>query len=221
MNPVNSFSDESIKPYSDAGLNNSYNLLFCDKIDLYKSAVQSTDYPWDTLLSGNSNPTQLNAIATDETLETRQQLLAYNQLLAKGFSVNSKVLLGVIIEVALANGLDVLAAFNDGTCRYINHMEHLLVWDAQTVESNQLVGQLFSDSMAVVKRIGPWDQVRTSFPGAGMVKLSFLVSDGLYFGQGPFGALQNDTLAGPVINSATRLMTYLVEQRIATNKVTV
>ena len=214
MNSINLSSGKSIKPYKDEGLNRIYGLLFCDNIDLYKSDSQSADYPWDTLLSDNPDPSKLTAIATDNTLETRHKLLAYNWLLAKGFPVTSKILLGVVIEVALEDGLDVLAAYSDGTCRYINHAESLLVWEAPTDQSSQLVRQLFSDSLNVVNRIGPWDQERTTFPGQGMVKLSFLVSDGLYFGQGPFSVFQNDPMAGLVIDSATRLMTYLIEQRI-------
>ncbi|MBD2756354.1 hypothetical protein [Spirosoma validum] len=208
---MNSIQNTPISPYRDSSLNKIYNLLFCDTIDLYKTESQSSEYPWDTLLSDNPEPGQLAAIASDESLETRQQILAYNLLLAKGFPINTKELLGVIIEVPLADGLDVLAAFNDGTCRYINHAEKLLVWDTQTNESSHLVNQLFSDSLAVVSKIGPWEQERTPFPGEGMIKMTFLVSDGLYFGQGPFGALQADPMAGPIINSAIRLMSYLID----------
>ncbi|GAB4011122.1 hypothetical protein GCM10028808_23800 [Spirosoma migulaei] len=214
MNPMNLSSINSIKPYHDAGLNKLYGLLFCDSTDLYKSATQPTGYPWDTLLAENPDLGTVQAISVDETLETRPQILAYNLLLAKGFPVHAKELLGVIIEVAVGDGLDVLAAFKDGTCRYINHTEKLLVWDTQTDKSNQLVSQLFASSMTVVHRIGLWDQGRTSFPTAGMIKLTFLVSDGLYFGLGPFDALQRDPMAGPVIQSAVQLMTYLVDQAI-------
>ena len=211
MNPI-SFSTQAIKPYSDAGLNKIYNLLFGDSIDLYKSETQSTGYPWNTLLSNSPEQEQLMAITADETLEARQKILAYNLLSRQGFPIDAKVLLGVVIEVGLDDGLDVLAAFNDGTCRYINHTERLLVWETQTEQSNHLVNQLFSNSISVVSRIGPWNQERTPFPGQGMIKLTFLVSDGLYFGQGPLDALQNDPMAGPVIHAAIQLMTYLIDQ---------
>ena len=211
---MNLSSVNAIKPYHDAGLNKIYGLLFCDSADLYKSDTQPAGYPWNILLADNPDLDKLQAITVDETVETRPRILAYNLLLAKGFPVHAKELLGVIIEVAVGDGLDVVAAFSDGTCRYLNHSEKVLVWDTQTDKSNQLVSQLFSDSMNVVNRIGPWDQGRTSYPTEGMIKLSFLVSDGLYFGQGPFGALQNDPMAGPVINSAVQLMTYLIDQAV-------
>ncbi|WP_420147212.1 hypothetical protein [Spirosoma sp.] len=212
MNLVSTSSENTIQPYRNPGLNKIYNLLFCDNVDLYKSETQSADYPWSILLSDSPDPKALMAVAADGSLESRQKMLAYNRLLAKGFPINSRVLLGVIIEVGLADGLDVLAAFHDGTCRYINHSENVLIWDTQTEQSNQLVSQLFADSIGVVSRIGPWDKERTTFPGQGMVKLTFLVSDGLYFGQGPFSVLQNDAMGGPVINSGIQLMSYLIDQ---------
>jgi len=41
--------------------------------------------------------------------------------------------------------------------------------------------------------------------------MTFLVSDGLYFGEGPFGALQQDRMAGPVLAKATQLLQRAVE----------
>ncbi|MVM41043.1 hypothetical protein GO730_30635 [Spirosoma sp. HMF3257] len=214
MNPTNLFSKKSINPYKNEALNKIYGLLFCDNLDLYKSQTQSTAYPWNILFAESPDPGQLVAMTTDNTLETRHKLLAYHLLVSSGFPVNSKVLLGVVAEVALPDGLDVLAVFSDGTCRYINHSEKLLAWDVQTEQSNQLVQQLFSHSIKVVDQIGPWDKGRTSFPDQEMIKLTFLVSDGLYFGQGPLSALMNDRMAGPVIHSAIQLMGYLINQTV-------
>ena len=116
----------------------------------------------------------------------------------------------MIIEVGLDEGLDVLAAYEDGTARYINHSEKMIVWDAPTQESNDLIADLLAASRTVVDRIGPWDGPRREPPTMGNVRLSFLVSNGLYFGEGPFAALAQDPMAAPVINSATQLMNFLV-----------
>ena len=116
------------------------------------------------------------------------------------------------MEVALPEGLDVLAAFADGSARYINHAEKLLIWENRTVESNQLIGQLFNESITVVNKIGPWEDARRPFPVDEMVRLSFLVADKLYFGEGPFDVLTNDPMGGPVIDAATKLMAYLTTQ---------
>jgi hypothetical protein len=116
----------------------------------------------------------------------------------------------VIIEVGLDEGLDVLAAYEDGSARYINHSEKLIVWDATTDESNRLIADLFASARTVVDRIGPWDGTRRPPPTTSNIRLTFLVSNGLYFGEGPFDVLAQDPMAGPVINRATELMNFLV-----------
>jgi len=44
------------------------------------------------------------------------------------------------------------------------------------------------------------------------VRISFLVTDGLYFGEGPINVLFSDALAAPALSSATALMQYLVNR---------
>jgi hypothetical protein len=108
--------------------------------------------------------------------------------------------------------LDVLAAYEDGSARYINFSGKLIVWDMATPESEALVTNLFNAAEAVVASIGPWDQPRRPAPLTGVIRLNFLVSDGLYFGEGPFEILQTDPLGGPVIGAAVKLMSYLIHQ---------
>jgi hypothetical protein len=204
-------SGKSINPYKNEGLNKIYNLLFCDNIDLYSSESKSLSYPWDVLFSKKPDIEKLKAITIDETLDSRQKILAFHLLLSLHKATDEKELLGVIIEVGLQEGLDVLAAFKDGTARYINHSEKMLIWETRTDQSDQLISKLFADSRNVVNRIGPWDKERKPFPANGMIRLTFLVSDGLYFGEGPFEVLEKDAMGGPVINSATQLMIYLTK----------
>ena len=64
-----------------------------------------------------------------------------------------KELLGVIVEVSLPGGLDVLAAFKDGTARYINYAEKMLVWETQTPGSTALINKLFPDSRQLLNRL--------------------------------------------------------------------
>ena len=129
-----------------------------------------------------------------------------------------KEILSVIIEVGLPEGLDVVAAFKDGSARYINYSGKLIIWETRTNESDELISQLFSDSMDVVNKIGPWTEARRPAPTAGNIRLSFIVSDGLYFGEGPFEVLQNDPMGGPVIADAIKLMSFLIDQPAPSEK---
>ncbi len=212
------FTDSLPKPYHDASLNLIYNLLFCDHIGLYKqNSTQQDHYPWSTLFSEKSNISDLEKIIDDDKAESRVKILAYNLLRERGEHVNTKKLLGVIVEVGLDQGLDVLASFRDGGARYINHTGKMIIWETSNATSEAFTNQLFADSENIVKQIGPYDKPRRPHPVRGMVRLTFLVSDGLYFGEGPITFMFNDTLAGPALMSATKLMQFLTENAIVSH----
>ena len=201
-------------PYQNESLNLIYNLLFCDDIELFKANSQDhAIYPWNVLFSSNGNREELVKIMDDDKAESRIQILAANKLRTRGELLDYQALLGMIIEVGMDEGLDVIAAYGDGTARYINYSEKLIVLEAQTEQSNALIDDLFNCGNEVIQKIGPWDKPRLPFPPAGQVRLTFLVSDGLYFGQGPFDVLAEDPMGGPVIGAAAELMKHLTEYK--------
>lgn len=175
---------------------------------------QKNTYPWNYLLAAQPDKAQLQEVMEDQTLETRHKILAANLLLRMGISLK-KELFAAIIEVAVEEGLDVVAAYKDGTARYLNHSEKMIFWDTKTVQSTALIQQLFSASGEVVQQIGPWKKARLPFPSGGKTRLSFLVSDGLYFGEGLFDALYKDPKGRPVIDAAIALMTFLIDQNLS------
>ena len=212
MGLLDLFSKKSAGPYQDEGLNHVYELLFCDNLSLYQKDTPPTEYPWTVLLAATPTAAKLRTLAADTALEARPRLLAYRQLATLGEPLGPPELLGVVVEVALPGGLDVLAAFADGGARYFNQAGKLLVWETSTPESEQLLAQLFAVSRQVVSQIGPWHEKRLPPPTNGLVRMTFLLSDGLYFGQGPFDTMQTDPLGAPVIAAATQLLVYLTEQ---------
>jgi hypothetical protein len=200
-------------PYKDSSINLIYNLLFCDNIDLYKDNTKTPyTYPFEILFSETSTISDLQKIIDDTSSDTRLKIFAYNKQHANGHKPNKKELLAVIVEVGLDKGLDVLASFNDGTARYINQTEKILVWETTDEKSNELTKDLFLNSQNIVNQIGAWDKPRQPAPTKGNVRITFLVSDGLYFGEGPIDILFNDQMASPALTSATQLMKYLTEK---------
>lgn len=210
----------SIDPYKDSSTNFIYNLLFCDNLNLYKEKKeQPYTYPFDILFSETSSITDLQKIIDDKNSDPRIKILAYNRQLAIGHKPTKKELLAVIIEVGLDEGLDVLASFNNGTARYINHTGKILVWETTEDEAaNKITKDLFASSQNIVNQIGVWDKPRKPNPTKGNVRITFLVSDGLYFGEGPMNVLFNDPMASPALTKATELMQYLTQKSLDTNK---
>lgn len=203
-------------PYKDSSTNFIYNLLFCDNLELYKSNTQPPySYPFDVLFAATSTATDLQKIIDDTDADPRIKVLAYNKQRATGHKSNKKELLAVIVEVGLDDGLDVLTSFNDGTARYINQTGKVLVWETTTdTKANELTQDLFAKSQQIINQIGPWDKPRKSHPAKGNTRITFLVSDGLYFGEAPTDVLFTDELASPALTTATQLMQYLTEKSL-------
>ena len=202
-------------PYKDSSTNLIYNLLFCDDLNLYKAnTTPPFTYPFSILFSETNSLADIQKVVADSNSDPRVKILAYNRLLASGHKPEKKALLAVIVEVGLDNGLDVLASFNNGTARYINQTGKILIWETTDEISNELTKKLFLESGQIVNQIGPWDQPRRPHPATGNVRITFLVSDGLYFGEAPMNVLFNDPLASPALRTATELMKYLTEKAL-------
>jgi hypothetical protein len=200
-------------PYKDAATNLIYNLLFCDNLNLYQTNTKAPlVYPYDVLFAEKSAPAALLNIAASHAAVTRTRILAYNRLRSIGHKPDKKELLGVIVEVGLDEGLDVVASYRDGTARYINYTGKLVVWETTTAASEKLTKELFSQSEPILSKIGPWNEPRRPHPAKGNVRITFLVSDGLYFGEGPIDVMFNDQMAGPALSAAGGLMKFLTEQ---------
>lgn len=196
-------------PYPSEAANAIYNLLFCDNPAAFK-AKAGEGTRWQTILfSSPSDVAALEALANDNSQEGRIRFLAFSRLRELGKTVQPKTLLGVIVEVPLVGGLDALAAFSEGGVRYVNQSGKLVVIEG-VPSFLPLVKRLFTASQPVVSHIGPWDKPRLAPPKQGNVRLTFLVSDGLYFGEGPMSVMQREGMAGPVIQQVTELLQAVV-----------
>src|SRR5688572_23149800 len=210
----------SYDPYKDSATNLIYNLLFCDNPELYKANLKLPyTYPFDILFSEENTANVLQRIIEDPLVDPRIKVLAYNRQLAGGHKPERKEMLAVIVEVGLDLGLDVLASFNNGTARYINQTGKVLLWETTTdAKANELTNELFNKSRDIISQIGPWDKPRRPHPAKGNARISFLVSDGLYFGEAPINTLFNDPLASSTLTAATRLMQYMTEKSLQENR---
>lgn len=195
------------QPYADAATDTLYHMLFGDRPQDFATQPGAQPEPWQAALCATPSDLRVAAqIAADREAEPRVRLLACRLLGAHGAQVPGRELLGVVVEVPIgAEGLDTLAAYVDGSVRYINHTGRVQIVEPLPA-TLPLVKRLVESSVAVVSRIGPWNGVRRGVPPAGHVRLNFLVTDGLYFGEGDMRVLQRDAMAGPIIDAATALL---------------
>lgn len=198
-------------PYSKDSVNFMYNLLFCDEPSLFNKFGEGEPTYWEKALFLDPNEKNVRGVAENIEEESRVRVLAYNWLRKNNKSLAKGILLGVIVEVPLEGGLDTLAAYSDGRVRYINQTGKLTVVElGGSKEIEVLAKELVNVSVPVVKKVGPWGKDRLPPPEEGNIRMTFLVSDGLYFGEGPLAIMQSEPMAAPVISKAIQLLQTVV-----------
>jgi hypothetical protein len=146
-------------------------------------------------------------------LESRHYLQAYHFLRELGVNApaeSTKDVLGVVVEIGMQKGLDLVAAYADRHARYYNYSGAGVVWERGSSRLDVPIDDLLGLGRAVVQAIGPWKGVRPPAPQKGQARINLLTPSGLHFGQGPLDSLAKDRLGGPVIASAFRLMQELI-----------
>jgi hypothetical protein len=157
----------------------------------------------------------LRNVAAMRDVESRHTLQAWHFLRLLGQAVpaeEAKRVLGVVVEVALPEGLDVLAAYADRRARYWNHANAGAVWERPDDSMDGLIDRMLSIARGVVEQIGPWDGARPGPPTTGQLRLNMLTPSGLHFGQGPMDVLTRDPMGGPLFAAGAELMKALVER---------
>jgi hypothetical protein len=184
--------------------------------------VSAETFPWSVFVLARSHLAggrESDAIACwrqilgHSGLEPRQYLQAWHFLRQHGQKpppAMAKQVLGVVVEVAMPEGLDLLAAYPDHSARYYNYSGAGVVWEHPDTSLDSAIDQLLATSQQVVAQIGPWEEARPAPPPRGAARLSFLTPSGLHFGQGPMAALSRDPLGGRVLHLASELMRALI-----------
>lgn len=154
----------------------------------------------------------LEEIAQMRDIESRHRLQAWHFLRQAGVRPPShfeRDVLGVVVEVGMDSGHDLLAVYADKTAHYYNYSGAGVVWERPDSSLDKPIEAVLSAARSIVQDIGPWDGARRPPPPAGHVRLNILTPSGLYFGEGPFDDLERDPRAGPLIHAALNLMRHL------------
>jgi hypothetical protein len=143
--------------------------------------------------------------------EARLRLWAWQTLRSLGKYPSpdlARQVLGVIIEVPFEDRQDTLAAYADGSARYINHQGGMIVWDRMDETITPLV-------MNVIRETTPLgapqeDRLDDPIP-ADQVRLSALTPGGIYLWQG--AAADNPALS-KVFAGMAELLRALVQEAL-------
>lgn len=154
----------------------------------------------------------LQGILSQADLESRHTLQAWHFLRELGIQPTdeAKQVYGVVVEVALPKGLDILAAYADHTARYFNYSGAAVIWERPDESLDASIDALLHSGQEVASRIGPWEKTRPAAPHRGEVRINMLTPSGLHFGQAKQDLLAKDAKGGPVISHAMTLMQQLM-----------
>lgn len=170
---------------------------------------------WQALERGDRDTAISNwqQIVAMPGLESRHYAQAWHFLRAQGVKPDAsqaKKLLGVVLEVGMEQGLDLLAAYPERHARYYNFSGAGVVWEHPDDRLDAEIDRLLSAGQRVLNAIGPWDRPRLPAPTDGQVRLNFLSPSGLHFGQGSFQQLMGDAMGKTVIDAGVALMQKMI-----------
>jgi len=146
-------------------------------------------------------------------MESRIVLQAWHVLRSLGVEPPeqlAKKVLGVVVEIGMPKGTDLVAGYSDHSARYWNFSGAGVVWEHPNNTLDSLIDDLLSKGSSLVQRIGPWKEPRRGAPQNGIARLNFLTPSGLHFGEGPMNAIAADPKGGLVLTSAFQLMKALM-----------
>ncbi len=169
-------------------------------------ADHSPGQSWDRRFS------LLESIASDASVETIHRVEAIRLLSAFGVEASeSRQILGIVLEMSMPKGVDILAGYIDRTAYYINYSGKAVVWKRpdETLDAgintfleaarNLLAG---SDSFSSQVPSGPL--------ATGRGRMQLISLDGCRFVEDTFDNLAARTQEGQVLVSGTQLLSKLI-----------
>ncbi|HIJ39323.1 MAG TPA: hypothetical protein HPP80_10560, partial [Rhodospirillaceae bacterium] len=142
------------RPYESEKINHSYNLLFCDRWEMFLPE-ENLAGDWRPVVFGEPfDLHQVQSLAYDESAESRVRFLAFGRLRRKKIAILPKIILGVIVESPQEKGLNTLAGFADGRVRYFNQVEDAILIEAHPPAACTAAHSLIRASQSLVDRIG-------------------------------------------------------------------
>ncbi|HXC02720.1 MAG TPA: hypothetical protein VNU49_08730 [Opitutaceae bacterium] len=145
----------------------------------------------------------LRSVLQTPALETRVQLWVWSCLRELGEKPDPKAayeVLGVVIEMPSGGAYDTLAAYVDGSARYLNFSGKAIFWDAQDSGIKSLCQAFIDSTIPASSRAKP--RTRLSLPKDG-AQVTLLTRSGIYVITDP---------PEPVVGAAAALMIELMKR---------
>ena len=196
------------EPYSDQYSNDVYSHMFCD---VPENFLEWAEGPARPVFALPLNEKAVRSIADDKNVESRVRAVAYNRLKRERCAVPQRLLLGVVVETPLPRGLDAMAAYIDGRVRYIHGSGKQIVIERDVESTRASRKALLAAAQDIVDELTPLEELRSPPPKSPNVRVTSIVSDGLYVGEANVEELTHDPLGGPILRATGDLVTAVID----------
>lgn len=151
----------------------------------------------------NEAVAKLRSVLQMQPLETRQELWVWAGLRELGQKPDQKTgneVLGVVMEFQVKDGCDTLAAYADGSARYLNFSGAAIFWDARDATIKSLCQSFIESTIPFGGQAKPRNDV--ALPKSG-TQVTLLTRSGNYVVKNP---------PQPVIDAGAKLMIELMRR---------
>lgn len=154
---------------------------------------------------------QLKAIIANAESGSRDRLEAWHTLRLNGIHPAPSIgkdIIGVVTEISMPKGLDVLAAYVDRSVIYLNYSGASIIWDVKRRTNNvdEAIASLLSYATHVIAKLKSPSTRQSSAPLQGNTRISLLTPNGIYVGEGPTDAMSIDPFTRDLFRAATILL---------------
>jgi len=150
-------------------------------------------------------------VTGNPNLEARVLLWSWAALRCLGVypkSYEADDIKGVVIQVPIESGVDVLAAYADGTARYVNYSGKVIVWENPDATITPIVRKLLQsckDLRGFVVAASPTDSVQD------LVRVTLLTFNGNRFAESSMESLASSPITR-VLSFAAEVMANLIKR---------
>jgi len=157
-------------------------------------------------------------ITANPNMETRMLLWSWAAL--RRLDVHPQypdedVIKGVVIQVPIENGVDVLAAYSDGTARYVNHSGKVIVWDIPDASITSIIYKLLECSKSLRGAVA---KASVDHSVSGLVRVTLLTFKGNLFAEASMQSIASSPI-NQVLAMGAELMTNLIKRSKVMNQV--
>jgi hypothetical protein len=158
----------------------------------------------------------LLAITGNSNTETRVLLWSWTALRGLGVHPMPDVaaqIKGVVIQIPMGKGADVLAAYADGTARYVNHSGKIIVWDLPDAHMGNIVHKVLERS----KNLNTDEAIALADRPDDAVRVTIMTFNGNRYAETPMRSLQVSPI-NQVLTVGAELMVNLIKRTEAMNR---